>query len=213
MRRCNLACAYCNEYDTVSSPVPLPLMRGRIGHLARLGTALVTISGGEPLMHPELDEIIAAIRGAGMAATLISNGYYLSPDRIRRLNRAGLDHLQANSRGPKFIRQTCQRVRALQVHVRRGRKVYDDQLRMRRLPERLFRNCVSYVVYVEINQARLRPEDQDTGDQFVVRMALAIGETARAWDASKKCHVRPRGAAQQLDERNKSADHDAAQQA
>src|SRR4051812_12063969 len=64
MRRCNLACAYCNEYDTVSSPVPLPVMRERIRHLARLGTALVTISGGEPLMHPELDEIVAAIRAA-----------------------------------------------------------------------------------------------------------------------------------------------------
>jgi MoaA/NifB/PqqE/SkfB family radical SAM enzyme len=94
MRRCNLACTYCNEYDTTSSPVPLPVMRERVGHLARLGTALVTISGGEPLLHPELDEVIAAIRGQGMAATLISNGYHLSPERIHRLNRAGLDHLQ-----------------------------------------------------------------------------------------------------------------------
>ncbi|MGH9393322.1 MAG: radical SAM protein, partial [Terriglobales bacterium] len=50
MRRCNLACAYCNEYDDVSDPVPLDEMLRRVDHLARLGTSLVTISGGEPLL-------------------------------------------------------------------------------------------------------------------------------------------------------------------
>ena len=59
MRRCNLACAYCNEYDAVSKPVPLETMFQRLDQLARLGTAIVTISGGEPILHPELDEIIA----------------------------------------------------------------------------------------------------------------------------------------------------------
>ena len=94
MRRCNLACAYCNEYDDVSSPVPLPVMLGRIDRLGELGTTAVTISGGEPFMHPELDLIVARIRERGMFATLISNGYYLSKEWILRLNRARLDHLQ-----------------------------------------------------------------------------------------------------------------------
>jgi MoaA/NifB/PqqE/SkfB family radical SAM enzyme len=94
MRRCNLACAYCNEYDDVSQPVPLPVMRARVDQLAALGTMAVTISGGEPLMHPELDGIVARIRAHGMFATLITNGYYLSPEWIARLNRSGLDHLQ-----------------------------------------------------------------------------------------------------------------------
>ena len=52
MRRCNLACAYCNEYDAVSKPVPLETMYQRLDHLAKLGTAIVTISGGEPILHP-----------------------------------------------------------------------------------------------------------------------------------------------------------------
>ena len=62
--------------------------------LARLGTGIVTISGGEPLLHPDLDEVIAGIRRRGMIATLITNGYLLTLQRIERLNRAGLDHLQ-----------------------------------------------------------------------------------------------------------------------
>jgi MoaA/NifB/PqqE/SkfB family radical SAM enzyme len=94
MRRCNLACTYCNEYDKVSNPVPLDEMNRRIDKLGELGTAIVTISGGEPLMHPELDDIIRRIRSHKMIAGLISNGYYFTPERIKRLNDAGLDSLQ-----------------------------------------------------------------------------------------------------------------------
>ena len=94
MRRCNLACAYCNEYDDHSKPVPLEEMFRRLDKLADLGTTIITISGGEPLLHPELDEVIRHIRRRGMIAGLITNGYLLTADRIQRLNRAGLEHLQ-----------------------------------------------------------------------------------------------------------------------
>jgi MoaA/NifB/PqqE/SkfB family radical SAM enzyme len=94
MRRCNLACGYCNEYDKTSDPVPLPAMLRRIDRLAELRTSIVTISGGEPMMHPELDAIIRRVRDRGMLAGLITNGFYLGPERIQRLNDAGLEHLQ-----------------------------------------------------------------------------------------------------------------------
>jgi MoaA/NifB/PqqE/SkfB family radical SAM enzyme len=94
IRRCNLACAYCSEFDDRSQPIPLQTMLPRIDRLVELGTTVITISGGEPLLHPELDEIIREIRRRGSIATLITNGYLLTPDRIQRLNRAGLDHLQ-----------------------------------------------------------------------------------------------------------------------
>ncbi len=94
MRRCNLACTYCNEYDDFSDPVPMDEMLRRIDHLGRLGTSVITISGGEPLLHPELDQIIARIRKTGAIAGMITNGYLLMPDRIKRLNAAGLDHMQ-----------------------------------------------------------------------------------------------------------------------
>src|SRR5450759_5207554 len=69
MRRCNLACAYCNEFDDFSKPVPVDAMYPRLDHLASLGTTVIT---------------------AGM----ITNCYLLTADRIQRLNRAGLEHLQ-----------------------------------------------------------------------------------------------------------------------
>lgn len=94
IRRCNLACTYCNEFDAVSAPVPLAGMVSRIDRLADLGATIVTISGGEPMLHPDLDAILRRIRARGMIATLITNGYLLTPERIQRLNRAGLDYLQ-----------------------------------------------------------------------------------------------------------------------
>ena len=94
IRRCNLSCKYCNEYDAVSQPVPIETMFARIDHLAQLGTTIICISGGEPLLHPELDQIIARVRRHGMIAGLITNGYLLTGDRIKALNRAGLEHLQ-----------------------------------------------------------------------------------------------------------------------
>jgi hypothetical protein len=94
IRRCNLACTYCNEFDDHSAPVPTATMLERIGHLARLGTANIEISGGEPLLHPDLDDIIRGIRATGALAGLITNGYLLSEKRIARFNEAGLDHLQ-----------------------------------------------------------------------------------------------------------------------
>ena len=94
IRRCNLSCTYCNEYDDHSPPVPTHDVLRRIDRLAMLGTGIITLSGGEPLLHPDLDEIIRRIRSHGVIATLITNGYLLSRERIRRLNRARLDHLQ-----------------------------------------------------------------------------------------------------------------------
>lgn len=94
IRRCNLSCAYCNEYDDYSKPVPIDTMQARIDRLADLGTTCITISGGEPLMHPELDQVIARARYRGMLAGMITNAYLLTADRIQKLNRAGLDHLQ-----------------------------------------------------------------------------------------------------------------------
>jgi len=69
-------------------------MKRRIDKLAELDTSIVTVSGGEPMMHPQLDDIIRHIRSRGIIAGLISNGYYFTPDRIKRLNDAGLEYLQ-----------------------------------------------------------------------------------------------------------------------
>ena len=94
IRRCNLSCTYCNEYDDFSKPVPVDEMLRRIDLLAALGTSIISFSGGEPLLHPDLDTLIARIRKHGCLVGMITNGFLLNEDRIQKLNRAGLDHMQ-----------------------------------------------------------------------------------------------------------------------
>jgi MoaA/NifB/PqqE/SkfB family radical SAM enzyme len=111
IRRCNLDCGYCNEYDRTSDPVPLPTMLRRIDLLGELGTTIITLSGGEPTLHPGLEAIISRIRERGAIATLITNGLLLTPERIQGLNDAGLDYLQIsidNARPDEISKKSLQ---------------------------------------------------------------------------------------------------------
>jgi MoaA/NifB/PqqE/SkfB family radical SAM enzyme len=100
-RYCNLECAYCHEYDKVSKPVPIGELLARIDALATLGTQIVTLTGGEPLSHPDHDVVVRRIRDHGMVATTITNGFLLTEKRIAGMNAAGLQELQISIDGVK----------------------------------------------------------------------------------------------------------------
>jgi len=93
-RRCNLACTYCSEFDNFSKPVPTEELLRRVDLLAALGTTAITLTGGETLLHPDLEKVIAHIRAKGLMVVMITNGYLLSIERIKKLNEAGIDRLQ-----------------------------------------------------------------------------------------------------------------------
>ncbi len=102
IRRCNLACAYCNEFDDHSPPIPTETLKRRIDKLAELGTLAIEFTGGEPLMHPDLFELIAyATRKGFVQRKMITNAYLMSPDKVQSLNRAGLTHMQISLDGAK----------------------------------------------------------------------------------------------------------------
>ncbi|HEY5205328.1 MAG TPA: radical SAM protein [Roseiarcus sp.] len=100
-RYCNLECAYCDEYDKVSKPAPIADLLARVDALARLGTQIVTLTGGEPLSHPQHDIVVRRIRSHGMVATTITNGFLLTEKRIAGMNAAGLQELQISIDGVK----------------------------------------------------------------------------------------------------------------
>jgi len=92
-RRCNLSCGYCHEYDRTSLPVPTDVAKERIDVLHRLGTASISLLGGEPLLHPDVVELIRYISRRRVAG-IITNGFLLTDEMIRALNDARLDYLQ-----------------------------------------------------------------------------------------------------------------------
>jgi molybdenum cofactor biosynthesis enzyme MoaA len=94
-RRCNLSCGYCTEYDQVSAMIPLDVLRQRIDALHRLRVVNIALLGGEPLLHPELPEVVAyGRRHAQVSVT--TNGFLVTEQLIRRLNAAGLANMEVS---------------------------------------------------------------------------------------------------------------------
>lgn len=128
-RRCNLSCGYCFEYDKVSKPVPLDLLKQRIDHLAALRSVFVTLTGGESLLHPDAIELVRYVREKGMTPFLNTNGYLLTKQIIEGLNEAGLygmqlsiDNAKPNDVSKKSLKPLMPKLRLLaryaKFHVR-----------------------------------------------------------------------------------------------
>ncbi len=124
-RRCNLSCGYCFEYDKVSAPVPLDVLKQRIDRLAQLRSVFVTLTGGESLLHPDAVELVRYVRAKGMTPFLNTNGYLLTKQIIIGLNTAGLyglqlsiDNATPNAVSKKSLKPLLPKLRLLQKHAK-----------------------------------------------------------------------------------------------
>jgi cyclic pyranopterin phosphate synthase len=96
--RCNLACPYCLPDSQEPQGLLNLEQRLQVVHAAvALGARSLRLTGGEPLLHPQLEALIAAVqplREQGLTeVALTSNGQLLSAERALRLRAAGLDRL------------------------------------------------------------------------------------------------------------------------
>jgi MoaA/NifB/PqqE/SkfB family radical SAM enzyme len=99
-RKCNLKCSYCNESDRVSEPVPYETLFERIRKIRSLGSLSIEFTGGEPLLHPRLVELVAGATAMNFPRRmLISNAILMKDDVIRAFNDAGLTYLQVSVDG------------------------------------------------------------------------------------------------------------------
>lgn len=92
---CNHRCAFCyNTWRYRDFPAPslgLEDWKALVLKLERQARpALIGISGGEPLLHPQVFELIEFIRGRGIAVNLLTNGSLLDEDKAGRLAKAGV---------------------------------------------------------------------------------------------------------------------------
>ncbi len=122
-RRCNLSCGYCYEYDKTSKPVPTDVLKARIDHFKRLKVVFVTLNGGEPLLHPQIVELVAYIKKRGMVPMMNSNARVLTKELIEQLNAAGLygmqiscDSLEDNAVTHKSMRRVKPKLELLQQY-------------------------------------------------------------------------------------------------
>ncbi len=108
LRRCNLSCGYCNEFDNTSAPIPLETLKARLKKIKDLGAFSINLTGGEPTMHPDLPELVRYCRQElqFLRTSMISNGFYMKPELIQALNEAGLQDIQISIDGVKPNRTT-----------------------------------------------------------------------------------------------------------
>jgi len=126
IRRCNLACGYCTEYDKTSSPIAFEILEQRLRKLKDLGTFGISLTGGEPTMHPDLPRLVRTCRELGFFRTgMISNGLLLRPQMIEALNQAGLQEMQisidgvhANETTEKVLDNLKKRLESLRERAR-----------------------------------------------------------------------------------------------
>jgi MoaA/NifB/PqqE/SkfB family radical SAM enzyme len=92
--QCNLDCAYCTEYDNSRPHPSLDDLKRWLTKIRDLGTLRVALVGGEPLMHPDIVEVVAHARAVGLAVSLTTNGFLLTKPLVQALEEAGLEVMQ-----------------------------------------------------------------------------------------------------------------------
>ncbi len=89
--RCNLDCGYCYQNNLPNSDKDIAQVEKEIKTSMRLRkTDTMIISGGEPLIHPQLEEIVRMVRSFKVKPVLVTNGHILNQKMVKNLKRAGL---------------------------------------------------------------------------------------------------------------------------
>ena len=92
--KCNLDCSYCTEYDNSKPHPKLDDLKLWIRKIRDLGTMRIALVGGEPLLHPDVVEIVRYCRELGFATSLTTNGFLLTRKLLKELEDAGLQVMQ-----------------------------------------------------------------------------------------------------------------------
>lgn len=95
--RCPLQCPYCSnptDLDRVASELTTAEWQSVMRQAGELGILQVHLSGGEPTVRKDLEEILEAAVKAGLYTNLISAGVTITRERLMKLAEIGLDHVQ-----------------------------------------------------------------------------------------------------------------------
>lgn len=93
--QCNLKCHYCNEYNNDNPHPTSEELKKRMRKLRELGVLKIQFLGGEPLLHPDVVELVRYARSIGFFGVGMStNGFLLSKELLNQLELAGLSSMQ-----------------------------------------------------------------------------------------------------------------------
>jgi pyrroloquinoline quinone biosynthesis protein E len=118
--RCPLHCPYCSnplELASQANELTTDEWKRVLTEASELGVLHVGFSGGEPLQRPDLVELVAAARGAGLYSNLITSSLGLSRGRAGELKNAGLDSIQISFQSDE--QGLADRIAGTSAHVKK----------------------------------------------------------------------------------------------
>jgi len=124
--RCNLNCDYCYQKNRAHSDKSIPQIEKEIQILLRLRkTGTMFIAGGEPLLHPQIEEIVRVVNSYKVKPVLVTNGHILNRGLLRDLKKAGLFgivfHVDSGQSRPGWIGKS-------EKEINRLRQAYTDMV-------------------------------------------------------------------------------------
>lgn len=136
--RCNMRCSHCYPDSSPNKPGP-ELSKEQhykvVELLARAGVQCVILSGGEPMLIPNLHHLVQEITNHGMTVSICTNGSIVMPENAKQLKDAGLNRVSISIDGAeenthdglRLYRGAFKRaIKAIQIFDALGISVFAD---------------------------------------------------------------------------------------
>ena len=104
--RCNLDCFYCTEFDNSVPHPEFEDLKKWIAKIKDLGCVRIGLQGGEPLMHPDIVEIVRFCKSLDLKTSIATNGFKITKELIAGLEDARLDSIHVSVDRMTPIRST-----------------------------------------------------------------------------------------------------------
>src|SRR6266498_5102108 len=109
---CNLKCEMCNHWrETRESPVSAERFKEIICELSEMGTKKIHISGGEPMLRPQIPDFVELASSLGIKVTMTTNGTLVDKVKAKRLVEGGLRGVNISIDSP--IRKMHEKIRGV----------------------------------------------------------------------------------------------------
>ncbi|MFZ2324418.1 MAG: radical SAM protein [Ignavibacteriaceae bacterium] len=122
--RCNLNCYGCYRKNIKESHKSLEQVKHELDVFQSLRkTDCISIAGGEPLLYPNIIELVSEIKSRGLKPIINSNGIALTKELLHELKKAGvfgftfhIDSKQGRGRGPQWEGKNELELNELRLH-------------------------------------------------------------------------------------------------